>query len=226
MKRGGGVNLQREPGGKAKLLHWPTDSSAFEKRRKAHYDEGKFLRAQKNLPLDNNKNSNGSIVSMGGGSRGVMLSPEPRPMERSWAGGLARGVKVETDLMTKNYILEAKDFPTSRNQSPAPATIVLEQEIDLQRKEYYSKGRYLRRSPHPELEEDTEDEQQDSSTSLNWMMENPISTEVRLLDHTGNHFQDPKATENSLTVTVTPLLPDTTVQLRWTQEEEARQWKM
>ncbi|XP_058415852.1 uncharacterized protein LOC131416984 [Diceros bicornis minor] len=47
------------------------------------------------------------------------------------------------------------------------------------------------------------------STSLNWMMENPISTEVRLLDHTGNHFQDPKATENSLTVTVTPLLPGT-----------------
>nr|XP_014716998.2 uncharacterized protein LOC106844188 isoform X2 [Equus asinus] len=201
-----------------------TYSSDFEKRRKTHYNEGKFLKTQKNLPLDNKKNSNGGSVSMGSGSRGVMLNPEPRPVERSWAGGLARGVKVETDLVTRNHILEAKDPPTLRNQFPAPVTIMLEQEIDLQRKEYYSKGRYLRRSPHPELEEDPEVEQEDGSTSLNWMIENPISTEVRLLDHIGSPFQDPKATENSLTVT--PSQPDATLQLQWTQEEEARQWKM
>ena len=40
------------------------------------------------------------------------------------------------------------------------------------------------------------------STSLNWVTENPISTEVRLLDHTGSPSQDYKATESSLKVTV------------------------
>lgn len=94
--------------GKAKLLNWPTDSSDFEKRRKAHYNEGKFLKTQKNLHLGNNKNSNEGNVSMGSGSRSVMLDPGPRPVERGSAGGPARGVKDETGLMTRNHILEAK----------------------------------------------------------------------------------------------------------------------
>lgn len=95
--------------GKAKLLNWPTDSSDFEKRRKAHYNEGKFLKTQKNLHLgNNNKNSNGGNVSMGSGSRSVMLDPGPRPAERGSAGGPARGVKDEIGLMTRNHILEAK----------------------------------------------------------------------------------------------------------------------
>ncbi|KAB1264960.1 Protein phosphatase inhibitor 2 [Camelus dromedarius] len=64
------------------------------------------------------------------------------------------------------------------------------------------------------------------STGLNWVIEDPISTEVRLLDHTGSSSEDPEATENSLKVTVTPSKPDETLRLRWTQEEETRQWKM
>lgn len=40
------------------------------------------------------------------------------------------------------------------------------------------------------------------STSLNCVIENPISTEVRLLDHTGSPSQDYKATESSLKVTM------------------------
>ncbi|NIG58957.1 hypothetical protein BU61_6211 [Pontoporia blainvillei] len=192
-----------------------TQSSDFEKRRKAHYNEGKFLKALKNLPLDNNKNSSVGSVSMSNGSRGVMLAAEPRPVERGGARGLTRGVKDELGLVARNHILEVKGghmtqidlddssaSPALRNQSPASSTaVVLEKEIDLRRKEYYSKARYLRCSPHPELEEDTEDEQT-SSTSLNWMIENPISTEVRLLDHTGSPLQDYKATESSLKVTV------------------------
>ncbi|XP_059762657.1 uncharacterized protein LOC132354705 isoform X3 [Balaenoptera ricei] len=177
--------------------------------------------------------------------------------------------------------IDLDDFsasPALRNQSPASSTtVVLEKETDLRRKEYCSKGRYLRCSPHPELEEDTEDEQQTSSTSLNWVTENPISTEVRLLDHTGSPSQDYKATESSLKVTVMSSEPGTapsskdsgsramsgwcqwlvskglnwqstegserepgshpdssnknqhryeTLQLQWTQEEEARQWKL
>uniref|UniRef100_A0A8C0K5Q5 Uncharacterized LOC112647479 n=1 Tax=Canis lupus dingo TaxID=286419 RepID=A0A8C0K5Q5_CANLU len=96
-----------------------------------------------------------------------------------------------------------------RNQCPVSAAITSDKEIGLQRKEYYSKGRYLRCSPHPELEEDTEDEhdQQDSSVNFNWVIENPISTEVRLLDHTGNPVQDHQATEDCLTGTVATSQP-------------------
>ncbi|XP_074176739.1 protein phosphatase inhibitor 2 isoform X2 [Rhinolophus sinicus] len=110
-----------------------TYSSDFEKRRKAHYNEGKFLKTQKNLHLDSS---------------------------------------------------------TFRNQSPVSATVLFSKEVDLQRKEYHSKGRYLRSCPHPELEEDTEDEERDSSTSLNRVSENSIRTEVRLLDHTGSPLRD------------------------------------
>ncbi|KAM7068882.1 uncharacterized protein WM277_003635 [Molossus nigricans] len=167
-----------------------TYSSDFEKRRKAHYSEGKFLKTQKNLPLGNNKNSNGGSESLGSGCRGVMPGPGSRPVERGWAGGMARGVKDEIDLVTRNHILEDKDSSTSRNQSPASAIIMLDKEVELQRNEYYSKGRYLRCCPHPEPEEDVEDEQQDSSTSLNWVSENAIRTEVRLLEHTKSPHRD------------------------------------
>lgn len=101
MERGG------EHGRKAELLNWPTDSSDFEKRRKAHYNEGKFLKNQKNLPLDSN-NSNVGNVSRGSGGRSMMLDPGPRLAERGWAGGLAREVKDEIGLTTRNHIPEVQ----------------------------------------------------------------------------------------------------------------------
>ncbi|XP_036197297.1 uncharacterized protein LOC118672059 isoform X2 [Myotis myotis] len=110
MERGGGVNLEREHGRKAELLNWPTDSSGFEKHRKTHYNEGKFLVAQKNQPSGNKKKSNGGSGSLGSGGRGAMLGPEARPVERGWAGGLARGVKDKIGLVTRNHIQEAEEI--------------------------------------------------------------------------------------------------------------------
>ncbi|XP_032447000.1 uncharacterized protein LOC115501303 isoform X2 [Lynx canadensis] len=142
----------------------------------------------------------------------MTLDPEPRPVERGWTGELARGVNDEIGLVTGNHIREAKDSPAFRNQCRASAPIRSGQESGLQqRKEYYVKGRYLRSSPHPELEEDTEDEheEQDSSANLSWVIENPISTEVRLLGHPGSPIQDHKATKDRLKVTVTKSQPGT-----------------
>lgn len=132
-------------------------------------------------------------------------------------------VKDRIGLVARNHILEAKGAlmtqidlddssasPAFRNLSPTSSTtMVLQKEIDLQRKEYYSKGRYLRCWSHPELEEDPEDEQQSSSTNLNWVIESPMSTEVRLLDHTGSSSQDFQATESSRKVIVTSSKPGT-----------------
>ncbi|XP_058139606.1 uncharacterized protein [Dasypus novemcinctus] len=90
---------------------------------------------------------------------------------------------------------------TCRNQPPATATTKSEKEMGHQRKEYYSKGRYLRSSSQPELEDDIDEELKDSSSiSL------PMSTEVRRLDFTESPFQGHKA-ESTLMVAVTPGTP-------------------
>ncbi|XP_075850233.1 uncharacterized protein LOC142861911 isoform X2 [Microcebus murinus] len=143
-------------------------SSDFDKHRKAHYDEGKFLRAQKNQPLDDDKDSNGSSVNISSGSQGVMLNPEPKPVQRGWTGGPAKEVKDETAMVTRSPIIEDRDSSRGRGQSSLVLPIImLKQEISLQRKEYYTKGRYLRSCSHPELQEDSEDEQQDSQYMSN-----------------------------------------------------------
>ena len=45
------------------------------------------------------------------------------------------------------------------------------------------------------------------STNLNWVIESPLSTEVRLLEHTGSSSQDFQATESSRKVIVTSSKP-------------------
>lgn len=59
---------------------------------------------------------------------------------------------------------DSSDSSTFRNQSPASAKIMPDKEADVQRKEYHSKGRYLRCWPRPELQEDSEDEQPDNDS--------------------------------------------------------------
>lgn len=54
------------------------------------------------------------------------------------------------------------DSATYRNQFPSASDSTMGQLANLQRKEYYSKGRYLRSCSRPELGEDIEDEEQDS----------------------------------------------------------------
>lgn len=108
MERGDVVNLHQEHGGRGesqalKLAH----SFDFEKHHKAYYNEGKFFQTQENLPLGNNKNSNGGGISMGSGDQSVILDIEPRPVEKGWTGGLVKGVRDETDLMTHSRSQES-----------------------------------------------------------------------------------------------------------------------
>uniref|UniRef100_A0A8D2HM93 Protein phosphatase inhibitor 2-like n=1 Tax=Urocitellus parryii TaxID=9999 RepID=A0A8D2HM93_UROPR len=140
-----------------------THSCNFDKHRKTHYTEGKFLKSQKNLPLEHDEDSCSAGISSG--VRGVTIEPKPRPVERCWAGGLAKRIALG----------DSSDSSSCRNQFPSASTPIPLEQIDLQRREYYSQGRYLRSDSHPEPEEDIEDEQQHSSTDLTLVIEKPIN---------------------------------------------------
>uniref|UniRef100_I3N224 Uncharacterized LOC101956874 n=1 Tax=Ictidomys tridecemlineatus TaxID=43179 RepID=I3N224_ICTTR len=141
-----------------------THSCNFDKHRKTHYTEGKFLKCQKNLPLEHDEDSCSAGISSG--VRGVTIEPKPRPVERCWAGGLAKRIALG----------DSSDSSSCRNQFPSASTPIPLEQIDLQRREYYSQGRYLRSDSHPEPEEDIEDEQQHSeSWYLTLVIEKPIN---------------------------------------------------
>ncbi|XP_038183399.1 uncharacterized protein LOC119812653 [Arvicola amphibius] len=176
--------------------HWPTDSSDFDKHRKIHYSEGKFLKAPRNLPSANEDESSGASASISSSNQSVMMDLKSRPVDKGWAGKLATGVKNETVLVTDSRALGTKDSATSRNQFPSASDSTVGEQTNLQRKEYYSKGRYLRSCSRPELGEDIEDEEQDSSSGLIWVTENPKDTS------------------------------DESLWLQWTQDKEPRPWKM
>ncbi|XP_031210620.1 uncharacterized protein LOC116079078 isoform X2 [Mastomys coucha] len=153
-----------------------TYSSDFDKHRKIHYSEGKFLKSLKNLPTE--EESAGASGSIGSSNQGVVTDQKPRPVEKGWAGRLATGVKNDTVLTTDSHVLNTNDSATCRSQNPSASDTNMGQLASLQRKEYYSKGRYLRSSSRPELREDIEDEEQDSPSGLTWVTENPKGTPV------------------------------------------------
>ncbi|XP_034362952.1 uncharacterized protein LOC117711426 isoform X7 [Arvicanthis niloticus] len=170
------------------------DSSDFDKHRKIHYSEGKFLKNPKNLPLTTEEDSPGASASISSSNQGVAM--DLRPVEKVWAGRVATGVKNNTVLMTDSHVLNTNDSATCRNQCPSASDCTMGELANLQRKEYYSKGRYLRSCSHPELGEDINNEEQDSPSGLTWVTENPKGT------------------------------PDESLRLQWTQEKEPRPWKM
>ncbi|XP_028635936.1 uncharacterized protein LOC114631725 isoform X4 [Grammomys surdaster] len=173
-----------------------TYSSDFDKHRKIHYSEGKFLKTPKNLPLATEEDSSGASASISSSNQGVAMDLKPRPVEKVWAGRVATGLKNDTVLMTDSHVLNTNDSATCRNQFPSASDCTVGELANLQRKEYYSKGRYLRSCSHPELGEDIEDEEQDSPSGLTWVTENPKGT------------------------------LDESLRLQWTQEKEPRPWKM
>ncbi|XP_021068833.1 uncharacterized protein LOC110332130 isoform X5 [Mus pahari] len=168
------------------------DSSDFDKHRKIHYSEGKFLKSPRNLPSEDE--STGASISSS--NQAVATDLKPRPVEKGWAGRLATGVNDDAVLMTDSHVLNTNDSAIYRNQFPSASDSSMGQLAHLQRREYYSKGRYLRSGSRPELGEDIEDEEQDSPSGLTWVTENPKGT------------------------------PDESLRLQWTQEKERRPWKM
>ncbi|KAM4844694.1 arf-GAP with coiled-coil, ANK repeat and PH domain-containing protein 1 [Thomomys bottae] len=194
-----------------------THSSDFDKHRKIHYNEGKFLKAQKNLPLDNDMDSSESSSGISSGIQGVMINPKPKPVERDWTGRLTREIKDKTGPGTSSRIGNANDSSAYGSHFPkASGPILIEQNVSQQRKEFYSKGRYLRSCSHPESKEDTEDEQDSESLSM--------STEVHLLDHAGSTYREHKAAHESLDMAVTGLQPGTTMSYKNHRSQVSSNW--
>ncbi|KAK7804757.1 hypothetical protein U0070_023023 [Myodes glareolus] len=82
-----------------------TYSSDFDKHRKIHYSEGKFLKAPRNLPSANEDESSGASASISNSNQSVMMDLKPRPVDKGWAGRLPTGVKNETVLVTDRHVL-------------------------------------------------------------------------------------------------------------------------
>lgn len=149
-----------------------THSSDFDKHRKIHYNEGKFLKTLKSLPLTNEDDSSGTSASISSSSQSGLTDPKPRPAEKGWPGRLAPGVKNDTVLVTDSRGLDANDSAAFRNQFPSASDSAIREQTALQRKEYYSKGRYLRSCSHPEIGEAMEDEEMNNDTlRLQWTQE-------------------------------------------------------
>lgn len=149
-----------------------THSSDFDKHRKIHYNEGKFLKTLKSLPLTNEDDSSGTSASISSSSQSGLTDPKPRPAEKGWPGRLAPGVKNDTVLVTDSRGLDANDSAAFRNQFPAASDSAIREQTALQRKEYYSQGRYLRSCSHPEIGEAMEDEEMNNDTlRLQWTQE-------------------------------------------------------
>ncbi|OBS70358.1 hypothetical protein A6R68_01082 [Neotoma lepida] len=148
-----------------------THSSDFDKHRKIHYNEGKFLKAQKNLPLANEDDSS-SEASISSSNQSMMMDLKPRLVEKGWPGRLATGVKTETVLVTDSHVLDTNDSTTFRSQFPSASDTTRREQSDLQRKEYHSKGRYLRSCSHPEIGQNIEDDEINNDTlRLQWTQE-------------------------------------------------------
>ncbi|XP_076792599.1 uncharacterized protein LOC117711426 isoform X2 [Arvicanthis niloticus] len=172
-----------------------TYSSDFDKHRKIHYSEGKFLKNPKNLPLTTEEDSPGASASISSSNQ---------------------------------------DSATCRNQCPSASDCTMGELANLQRKEYYSKGRYLRSCSHPELGEDINNEEQDSPSGLTWVTENPKvnGSQASNCLTKGLRCRSPGSSEKERGSNQNQNPPSwngrrhESLRLQWTQEKEPRPWKM
>ncbi|XP_057356935.1 protein phosphatase inhibitor 2-like [Manis pentadactyla] len=148
--------MQKTPAAKKKSQHWD-EMNILATYHPADKDYGFMKVHEPSIPYHRLQDSDEDLYT--GSSRAV--TPEALAERFATVDNFYPKVLQYSDNTNSG---SADDFskthsPTFINQHSASTIITLEQKISQRHKDYDSKGRYLRCCPHPELDDDTEDEQ-------------------------------------------------------------------